>query len=375
MDFVLKSQLFYRTTILFYGCYVFIFLLLKRFFYKAFLSTIRANGKDVKNILIVGLNSNTKTFIDKINNHIEFGFKIINIISENNTNENEINLPIVSFENIDEVLLTKSIDEVFIIEIKDKKLSNNFIEEIENMGNNYHIVIDSGKFKFSDNSSIVPKLDYHYEIPTISFYSGKATYYKLVIKNFVERIFASTLFIATLPILLLSMLLISFTSRGYPIFVQERVGLRNRRFNQYKLRTMISKAEELKDSLLHLNEQDGAIFKMTNDPRITFVGKILRKFSIDELPQLINVIKGDMNLIGPRPPIPSEVKKYNINHYRRFSFKPGITGLWQVSGRNAMEDFNDWVQLDLEYIDNWSFLLDVKIALKTIQTILSGNGH
>ena len=170
------------------------------------------------------------------------------------------------------------------------------------------------------------------------------------------------------------MLLISFTSRGYPIFVQERVGLRNRRFNQYKLRTMISKAEELKDSLLHLNEQDGAIFKMTNDPRITFVGKILRKFSIDELPQLINVIKGDMNLIGPRPPIPSEVKQYNINHYRRFSFKPGITGLWQVSGRNKIKSFEDWVKLDLEYIDNWCLLNDLKIALKTIPTVLRGTG-
>ena len=126
--------------------------------------------------------------------------------------------------------------------------------------------------------------------------------------------------------------------------------------------------------MLDKNEHDGPVFKMTNDPRITPIGSILRKYSIDELPQLVNILKGDMNLIGPRPPIPDEVKNYKIEYYRRFSFKPGITGLWQISGRNKIKNFEDWIALDLKYIDTWSLKNDFLIALKTVPEILKGSG-
>ena len=137
---------------------------------------------------------------------------------------------------------------------------------------------------------------------------------------------------------------------------------------------MIIDADEMKDELSHLNEQNGPVFKIKNDPRLTSVGKFIRKYSIDELPQLINIILGDMSLIGPRPPVPSEVESYGDYETRRLSMKPGITGLWQVSGRNHIKDFSEWVRLDLEYIDNWSFILDLKIAFRTIGTVFSGSG-
>jgi lipopolysaccharide/colanic/teichoic acid biosynthesis glycosyltransferase len=137
---------------------------------------------------------------------------------------------------------------------------------------------------------------------------------------------------------------------------------------------MIVDAEELKEKYVHLNEQSGPVFKIKNDPRLTRVGKFMRKYSIDELPQLFNILLGSMTLIGPRPPVPSEVKEYKDTHRRRLSMKPGITGLWQVSGRNAIEDFDEWVKIDLEYIENWSFLLDLKIAVRTVSTVLSGTG-
>ena len=137
---------------------------------------------------------------------------------------------------------------------------------------------------------------------------------------------------------------------------------------------MVSDAEEQKKKYLHLNEQSGPVFKIKNDPRLTNIGKFIRKFSIDELPQLFNVLLGSMTLIGPRPPIPSEVKYYKDKHLRRLSMKPGITGLWQVSGRNKIKDFEKWVKLDLEYIDNWSLALDLKIAFKTVSTVFSGTG-
>jgi len=150
--------------------------------------------------------------------------------------------------------------------------------------------------------------------------------------------------------------------------------LHGRKFYQYKLRSMVTDAERLKKKYSHLNEQSGPIFKIKHDPRLTKIGKFMRKYSIDELPQLFNILLGSMALIGPRPPVPSEVSEYKDNHLRRLSMKPGITGLWQVSGRNKITDFDQWVKLDLEYIENWSFLMDFRIAVKTVSTVFSGSG-
>ena len=137
---------------------------------------------------------------------------------------------------------------------------------------------------------------------------------------------------------------------------------------------MINNADSLKKNLLDLNQHDDFFFKIENDPRITNLGKILRKYSIDEIPQFINVLIGDMNLVGPRPPLMEEIEKYKDSQLRRLSVKPGITGLWQINGRNEIKKFEDWIKLDLEYIDNWSLLLDLKIVIKTIPTILKGTG-
>ena len=137
---------------------------------------------------------------------------------------------------------------------------------------------------------------------------------------------------------------------------------------------MINNADSLKKNLLDLNQHDGPVLKLKNDPRITNLGKILRKYSIDEIPQFINVLIGDMNLVGPRPPLMEEIEKYKDSQLRRLSVKPGITGLWQINGRNEIKKFEDWIKLDLEYIDNWSLLLDLKIVIKTIPTILKGTG-
>tara|TARA_Y100001970_G_scaffold224076_1_gene276065 strand:- start:68 stop:664 length:597 start_codon:yes stop_codon:yes gene_type:complete len=197
----------------------------------------------------------------------------------------------------------------------------------------------------------------------------------LYIKNIWERFFSFILGIVLLPIVLFFSILIKLDSKGPIIFKQKRIGLHGRKFTQYKLRSMVFNAEELKDNIKEDNMHSGPVFKSNSDPRITRVGKLLRKYSIDEIPQLYNVIKGDMNLIGPRPPIPEEVKKYKPHHYRRLSVKPGLTGLWQVSGRNSIENFDDWVRLDLDYIDNWSLGGDLMIVLKTIPVVIKGTGR
>ncbi|MCI0651198.1 MAG: sugar transferase [Planctomycetes bacterium] len=175
-----------------------------------------------------------------------------------------------------------------------------------------------------------------------------------------------------LPMLLIA-LLVKITSRGPVFFRQERATLNNKPFRLLKFRTMVRDAEQRRHELEHLNEQSGPVFKINRDPRITPLGRFLRKYSLDELPQLFNVLRGDLSLVGPRPPMPSEVIRYEWWQRRRLSMRPGLTCLWQVSGRNRI-GFDEWMKLDLAYIDNWSLLLDVKLLLRTIPVLLRGTG-
>jgi exopolysaccharide biosynthesis polyprenyl glycosylphosphotransferase len=175
------------------------------------------------------------------------------------------------------------------------------------------------------------------------------------------------------PLLLAVAALVKLTSRGPVLFAQQRVGLHGRPFRMLKFRTMVVNAEELKAKLAAQNEMDGPVFKMKQDPRITPLGRILRKFSIDELPQLINVLRGDMTVVGPRPAVPQEVAKYEPWQRRRLSVRPGLTCIWQVSGRNEI-GFEQWMYMDLQYIDTWSFSKDIELILKTFPVVLTGRG-
>jgi exopolysaccharide biosynthesis polyprenyl glycosylphosphotransferase len=176
-----------------------------------------------------------------------------------------------------------------------------------------------------------------------------------------------------MPLFTVVMLLIKVTSRGPVFFKQQRMGLRGRNFNMLKFRSMVMNAEALKDSLTAVNEQSGPVFKMRNDPRVTRVGRFIRKYSIDELPQLINVLRGDMSIVGPRPPVPGEVEKYEAWQRRRLSVRPGLTCIWQVSGRNQIS-FEEWMYLDMQYIDHWSLARDFNLIFRTVPVVITGRG-
>ncbi len=194
-----------------------------------------------------------------------------------------------------------------------------------------------------------------------------------VIQTVVERTVAVfALAVLGLPFLVVG-LMIRLNSPGPAFFVQDRVGLNGRLFRFYKFRTMVHGADDLLEYVIDLNEHDGVLFKVKNDPRCTTLGKRLRRYSIDEFPQLINVALGHMSFVGPRPPLPGEVTQYGSDARRRLLVKPGITGLWQVSGRSNLS-WDESVRLDLEYVDDWSPLLDVKILLRTIPAVLSSHG-
>jgi len=168
---------------------------------------------------------------------------------------------------------------------------------------------------------------------------------------------------------------IKIASPGPVFFKQKRSGINGTPFTLYKFRTMVTNAEQFKQELEAMNEMTGPVFKVTNDPRVTGIGKFLRKYSLDELPQLFNILRTEMSLVGPRPLPVDEVKRFdNLAHRRRLSVKPGLTCLWQISGRNQISDFKEWVRLDLEYIDNWTLWLDLKILLLTIPVVLRGTG-
>lgn len=217
--------------------------------------------------------------------------------------------------------------------------------------------------------------DDFYGRPVMVFRSTPEASWQSALKLVVD-IFGALLLLLILAIpLAVVALLIKLTSPGPVMFRQLRSGLNGAPFTIYKFRTMVTNAEQLKHELEAMNEMRGPVFKVTKDPRITLIGRVLRRFSIDELPQLLNVLRGEMSLVGPRPLPVDEVRRFNdIAHRRRLSVKPGITCLWQVSGRNQIAEFRDWVRLDLEYIDNWSLWLDFKILLQTIPAVLVGTG-
>jgi exopolysaccharide biosynthesis polyprenyl glycosylphosphotransferase len=211
--------------------------------------------------------------------------------------------------------------------------------------------------------------------PMLVFRSTPDASWQALLKQLLDLLGAGALILVFSPVMLVAAALIKLTSPGPVLFRQQRCGLNGRPFMMLKFRSMVSDAEQRKHEIEVLNEMSGPVFKVTNDPRVTPVGRVLRKYSIDEFPQLLNVLRGEMSLVGPRPLPIEEVRRFDdLAHRRRLSVKPGITCLWQVSGRNNVSDFRDWVRLDLEYIDNWSLWLDLKILARTIPVVLLGTG-
>jgi exopolysaccharide biosynthesis polyprenyl glycosylphosphotransferase len=216
-------------------------------------------------------------------------------------------------------------------------------------------------------------IEYVGHFPTMPLHRGDLPEVALMVKRVVDLIFSSLILAAMSPLLILIVVLIKLDSPGPVFYRSDRIGKRGRTFKCIKFRTMIADADRKRAEIMHLNERDSVLFKITNDPRITRLGRILRKYSLDELPQFLNVLKGDMSIVGPRPPIGSEVRQYKLDHLRRLDVMPGITGLWQVHARQD-PSFDSYISLDLAYVENWNIWLDLKIILRTITVVFAGTG-
>jgi exopolysaccharide biosynthesis polyprenyl glycosylphosphotransferase len=217
------------------------------------------------------------------------------------------------------------------------------------------------------------QIEYVGQFPTIPLHCGRVPEIALLFKRLLDIVLSSLALVVLSPLLLAIAIAIKLDSPGPVFYASDRIGKKARVFSCIKFRTMVRDADKLRDGVMHMNERDGVLFKVANDPRVTKLGRLLRKYSLDELPQLFNVLRGDMSIVGPRPPIASEVREYKLSHLRRLDVTPGITGLWQVVGRQD-PSFESYISLDVAYIENWSLFLDLVIMLRTIGVILAGTG-
>ena len=327
-------------------------------------------------MLIVGTNQRAIRFAKKVQSRPDLGYNIIGFVEKSDwIASKEFNQlgyqAVVDFEGFPEFIRENVVDEVVIC-LPMKSLYQ-VCADIVMLSQEQGIIVRVMSDFFHSQSG-KSKADYLEGDALVSIYTGAMNGWQVVVKRVLDFILSFVMLVCLLPLLLIAYLLIKVTSPGPILFIQDRVGLNKRIFRLFKFRTMVPDAEKKITELEKFNEVSGPVFKMKNDPRITWIGKYLRRSSIDELPQLLNVLKGDMSLVGPRPLPIRDCEGFDKDwQRRRFSVRPGITCLWQIKGRSSIS-FEKWMELDMDYIDKWSLMLDLKILIMTIPAVLKGSG-
>lgn len=344
-------------------------IMLSYFYHKSLLD----KGMNTRNIILIA-DQNYVEFIEKIMLHNEWGVRLVTIISSSQLVHEIFGSRVKVIEQIQSLpylLKNNIVDEVFYCknDINQDEIQN-LVFACEEIGVVFRL--QSAFFKMSSTQT---ELNYFDNVPFLSFTNTPANKTAHQWKTVVDIVGSGLILLIWSPFLLIIAILIKLTSRGPVIFKQRRIGLRGREFNIYKFRTMVQDAEKLRPLLEAQNEMDGPVFKIKNDPRITFIGRILRKTGLDEVPQFFNVLKGDMSLVGPRPPLASEVAQYQRWQLRRLSMRPRITCIWQIAPNRNEITFDEWMKLDLQYIDSWSLKIDFLLILKTVQAVIRGSGQ
>lgn len=338
------------------------------------LRRLRARGHNVKTLLLVGGGQRGERFASQLKLRQDLGYKLLGFVDSDPAfaSSEVAGAPwLGSIDDLPRIIASEVIDEATIaLPIKSRYTEiETAVSLLEEQGITTHVLSDLFPQKLARSQPT--NFD---GLPIVSLHSAPLFSWRTEAKRIFDLAAATALLIVFAPVLVLAAIAIKFDSEGPVLFVQERVGLNKRRFRMLKFRTMRVNAEASQENLEHLNEKTGPIFKIKNDPRITRVGRWLRKTSLDELPQLVNVLLGDMSIVGPRPlSVRDAVRMQVASQKRRFSVKPGLTCLWQVSGRSNLS-FEQWMQLDLEYIDHWSLGLDASILLRTIPAIVFARG-
>jgi exopolysaccharide biosynthesis polyprenyl glycosylphosphotransferase len=372
-EHLLRDDRISRLWILLFPVLSCLFLLFEKIAIRLTSRYVRARGFNYRTVLIVGTSDAAQDIAESIHGHRFWGYRILGFLRTGSDEDgdpwNGLFPVLGDVEDLARVIERNVIDDViFAVHRRDLDRLEDLFLSLQEQGIRTRFALDL--FPHTRAKVQIEELD---GMPLLSFATTPTSQIQLMAKRVLDVWVAGLVLFLGLPAVGAIAFLIKLTSGGNVLFRQTRCGLNGRFFTLYKFRTMVEDAEERRDALMHLNEMNGPVFKLKSDPRVTAFGRFLRKFSLDELPQLWNVLRGDMSLVGPRPPIPEEVARYQRWQRRRLAMKPGLTCLWQISGRNQV-DFDRWMELDLEYIDSWTPLLDLKILLKTIPVVLSGRG-
>jgi len=338
------------------------------------LRRIRANGKNQRNVLIFGTNKRAVSFAQRISANPELGYRLLGFVDDewpgiNEFHESGFQL-VCEYAGLADFLRRSVVDEM-VIYLPFESFRRYWTETASLCAHNgVRLRLNSDIFGLKARWLAEEHGNGHY----IASSTGAGEGWPLVVKRTLDIVVSFALLVLLAPVLIVTAIAITMTSNGPVFFLQDRIGLNKRRFKMYKFRTMIPDAEKVMHLLESRNEAQGPVFKMKDDPRITPIGKFLRRSSIDELPQLLNVLRGDMSLVGPRPLPVRDYDGFREDwQRRRFSVQPGITCLWQVNGRSGIT-FDQWMLLDLQYMDEWSLWLDLKILAKTVPAVLRGVG-
>lgn len=344
---------------------------LRRFLYRMYMYRRFSRGLGMRSVLIAGTGPEAHALrhhIESIRN-LGFSFKgfvdVSSTVCHYSTPGGEV---VGSIDSLFEHARKQFIDEIFMTAPCEQGLLQDVLKRSRVHGIDLRVVPD-----LYDGLTWNAEVEYVGQFPTIPIHRRHVPEIGLFLKRGFDIVFAALALLCLLPVLFAVALAVRLDSAGPVFYASDRIGKKGRVFRCVKFRTMVVDAEKRRSEVQHLNERDTVLFKITNDPRITKLGHFLRKYSLDELPQFINVLRGEMSVVGPRPPIASEVREYKLNHLRRLDVMPGITGLWQVQGRQD-PSFDSYVSLDVAYIENWSLWLDLKIILRTVGVVFAGTG-
>lgn len=328
-------------------------------------------GVELRNILILGTNRLSAAIGDQMVNRVQMGYKLCGYIQMPENQENPEVPPegiLGKVDDLRQVVRGKFVDELVIAQPCSTQLAIRLVEEARDLD----VDLSSITGYFPDLSANAPpeRIGCY---PVVMLHRRERRMFALFLKRVLDILFSLIVLILILPVMLLIAAAILIDSPGPIFYVSDRMGKRGRLFRCLKFRTMVADAEARQREIAALNERDGILFKASKDPRITRLGKFLRKYSLDELPQFVNVLRGEMSLVGPRPPLASEVERYELPHLRRLDVLPGLTGLWQIQARQNAS-FDRYIALDTAYIENWSFWLDLTILIRTFGVVLNGTG-
>lgn len=327
------------------------------------------DGRETRNVLIVG---DGRVGL-ALRNHLEalphMGFRFKGFISLEERPEGHSSSQVIgNIRNCVALARSLFVDEIYFSTPADKQTVIGVVEEARGIGIEVRVVPD-----LYDGLAWNAPIEYVGQFPTIPLHRQDFPRGAFLLKRAMDMVGATMALTFCAPLMIAIAILIKRDSPGPVFYKAARIGRKGRRFSCYKFRTMVANADRMRDELKHMNERDGVLFKITNDPRITKLGAKLRKYSLDELPQFFNVLKGDMSLVGPRPPLASEVEKYDPEHLRRLDVLPGITGLWQVEARQD-PSFDNYISLDTAYVENWNLMLDLRILARTVSVVFAGTG-